>query len=58
MNFDKHIGRRYDNLSGSKYRLIVASQLFDEVIQEDDLDSLSVEAKSVIINTSQIFREL
>ncbi|MBA4409045.1 MAG: hypothetical protein Q8S54_18005 [Bacteroidota bacterium] len=57
-NFDKHIARRYDKLTGSQYKLIVASQLYDEVIGEDDLNGLSDEAKSEIISTSQIFREL
>lgn len=58
MNFDKHIARRYDNMSGSKYMLIVASQLNDKVISEDDLNDLSEEAKLAIIRTCQILWEL
>jgi len=57
-NFDKHIDRRYDNMTGSKYKMIVSSQLFDEVISEEDLNGLSEEAKSAIINTCQFLREL
>lgn len=58
ISFDKGIGRRYDNMTGSKYQLIVASQLFDEVISEDDLTGLSDGAKSAIVRTCQFLREL
>lgn len=37
MSFDKHIARRYDNMSGSKYLLIIACQFHDKVISENDL---------------------
>lgn len=57
-SFDKGIARRYDNMTGSKYRMVVASQLFDEIIHEDDMSDLSDEAKSAIIRTCQIFGEL
>lgn len=56
--FNKHIGRRYDNMSGSKYKMIVASQLFDEVINEEDLNGLSEEAKMAIISAAKIFGDL
>lgn len=58
MSFNKGIGRRYDNMTGSKYQLIVASQLYDEVINEDDLTGLSDGAKSAIVRTSQLLRDL
>lgn len=45
---DKHIGRRYNNITGSKYLHIIAAQLYDEVISEDDLKELSEEAKQVV----------
>jgi len=46
---DKHIGLRYNDITGSKYLHIIAAQLYDEVINEDDLKELSDEAKKVVI---------
>ena len=37
-NFDKHIARRYDGMTGSKYVFIVVAQLADGVITEEDLE--------------------
>ena len=48
VSFDKHIGRRYDYVTGSKYLFTVASQLADGVITEDDLNDFSPEAKAAI----------
>lgn len=42
--FDKHIARRYDDMSGSSYIYITAAQLFDGLIDEEDLKTLSDEA--------------
>lgn len=47
-DFDKHISRRYDRISGSNYLYIVAGQLLDDVITEDDLSNLSVEVQRAI----------
>lgn len=48
VSFDKHIGRRYDYVTGSKYIFTVASQLADGVITENDLNDFSPEAKAAI----------
>ncbi len=42
-DFDKHIAKRYDNMTGSKYLIIIASQLHDEIISEGSLSELSEE---------------
>ncbi|MCX6253556.1 MAG: hypothetical protein NTV31_03665 [Bacteroidia bacterium] len=48
MDFDKHISRRYDRISGSKYLFIIAGQLIDGVIIENDLSNLSKEVQQAI----------
>ena len=45
---DKHIAQRYDYMSGSKYIYIIAGQLLDGIINEDDLKEFSDEAISDI----------
>ncbi len=44
-NFDKHIARRYDAMSGSRYLLVILGQLQDGVISEDDLEGFSEQIK-------------
>ncbi|MGB8492728.1 MAG: hypothetical protein WCE64_16865 [Bacteroidales bacterium] len=46
--FDKHIARRYDRMSGSNYMLIIAGQLLDGVITENDLGNLSEDVQQSI----------
>jgi hypothetical protein len=48
-DFDKHIARRYDGMTGSKYLFIIAGQLQDGVISENDLNELSPGVKQAII---------
>ena len=52
--FDKHIARRYDNMTGSKYLLIITAQLRDRIITENDLDGFSEEVKQTIILIASI----
>jgi hypothetical protein len=37
-NFDKHIARRYDGMTGSKYLYIIVAQLADGIISENELE--------------------
>lgn len=46
--FDKHIARRYDGMTGSKYLFIIAAQLRDGVIAEEDLNEFLPEVKGAI----------
>lgn len=39
--FDKHIAHRYDRMTGSLYLMILAAQIADELISEEDLTELS-----------------
>ncbi len=47
-DFDKHIARRYDGMTGSKYLFIIAAQLNDGIISEDEITELSENAKNAI----------
>lgn len=40
--FDKHIARRYDAMTGSRYFYVLAAQFADSIISENDLESLPV----------------
>ena len=46
--FDKHIARRYDNMKGSTYLIIIAAQLRDGIISENDLDEFSEEVRQAV----------
>ena len=48
VDFDKQISRRYDRISGSNYLFIIAGQLLDGVITENDLSNLSKEVQQAI----------
>ena len=48
MNCDKHIARRYNNMTGSKYLFIIAGQLLDGVISDSDLTEFSEEVIKAI----------
>lgn len=43
-DFDKHIAERYDNMKGSTYLFIIASQIIDGATEETELQKLSPEA--------------
>jgi len=53
-SYDKHIARRYDNVKGSTYLIIIAGQLVDEVITNDDINSLSEEARKHVLSMAEI----
>jgi hypothetical protein len=48
IDFDKHIAGRYDEMTGSKYLFIIAGQLRDNVISENDLIDFSDKVKQAI----------
>jgi hypothetical protein len=47
--FNKHIARRYDDFTGSKYLFVIAAQLREGIISENDLNEFSSEAKQATI---------
>jgi hypothetical protein len=47
--FDKHIGRRYDKITGSNYIYIIAGQVADDIIDVDDLSEFSDETRNAVL---------
>ncbi len=50
---DKHIARRYDGMTGSRYIDTIAAQLADGIISNDDLKEFTEETQNEI---SKLFR--
>jgi hypothetical protein len=48
VNFDEHLAQRYDRITGSNYLFIIAGQLNDGVILENDLNGFTIEARAAI----------
>jgi len=46
--FDKYIARMYDNITGSRYLLIIIAQFRNGVIEDSDLEGLSEETREKI----------
>jgi hypothetical protein len=46
--FDKHIARRYDGMTGSKFLFIIIAQLADGTISEKELENFPNEIKQKI----------
>jgi len=57
IKFDKHIGHRYNNISGSDYLLVLAAQLVDGIISVDDLNACDQDVKNKILFISKISDE-
>jgi hypothetical protein len=47
-DFDKYIARMYDNITGSRYLLIIIAQLRNGVIDDSDLADFSEETREKI----------
>jgi hypothetical protein len=52
-DYDKHIGRRYDNIKGSTYLMILGAQLADKLISEDDLAEMDPEVRNAVVSWSR-----
>jgi hypothetical protein len=47
--FDKHIGERYNSMSGSNYLFIIVGQLYDGLIPMESLDQFDQDVKDKIL---------
>lgn len=54
--FDKHISQRYDEMTGSKYLIIIIGQLADGVISFDEIDEFDEEVKAIIRKWMEIMK--
>ena len=53
-DFDKHIARRYDCMTGSKYLDIIIDQMNDGILTFGDLKDFSVEVQAFIIKIQNL----
>lgn len=48
-DFDKHIARRYDGVTGSKYLYVILDQMVDGIITPNDLTEFSEDVQAHLI---------
>lgn len=56
-SFDKHIAKRYDDLRGSKYFVILVGLFIDEILTQEDFDCFDDELKEKLLNTVKLWGE-
>lgn len=54
-SFDKHIAKRYNDLRGSTYYMILVGLLLDEIITPEDLNRFDEEMKKRLLNTVKLW---
>lgn len=54
-NFDKHVARRYDGITGSHYLDCVLDLYYNDVITDDDIAPLSEEPRNYLMGYKQNF---
>ena len=52
--FDKHIAKRYDDLRGSKYFIIIWGLFLDEVLTMEDLNRFDKDIREKFLNTAKL----
>ncbi|MEI6752401.1 MAG: hypothetical protein WCK78_04465 [Paludibacter sp.] len=55
ITLDKHIARRYDDITGSRYLLTIIGQMRDNVIHDEDLIEFSEEVQLYLIGIIKSF---
>jgi len=55
--FDKHIAWRYDRMSGRNYIFIVANQLIEGHVKDEDLSGFSDEARNYVYRIQKLREE-
>jgi hypothetical protein len=55
--FDKHIGKRYDHIGGSRYVEVLLGQLVDGIITIEELDDFDEKVRNDIIRLYRIITE-
>jgi hypothetical protein len=55
--YDRHIAKRYNDLTGSRYLITVIGLLFDEVISEDELHGFSDNTKEFIVEATKKLKD-
>ncbi|MEO3406577.1 hypothetical protein AAFN85_21865 [Mucilaginibacter sp. CAU 1740] len=58
IDFDKHIAELYDGRTGSRYLLILANQIFLDLVDEKELDRLSPDTKEKLLGDVRFMRKM
>jgi hypothetical protein len=53
--FDKHIARRYDDLTGSRYILVLLGLLHDEILTKEDLNRFDEDVREYLLNATRLW---
>lgn len=54
-SFDKYIERRYDDLRGSRYFMVLVGLLLDEVLTQEDLNRFDEDMKKRLLNAAKLW---
>lgn len=56
-SFDKHIAKRYDDLRGSTYFIILAGLFLDKILVTEDLDRFDEEMRERLLNALKLWND-
>ena len=55
--YDRHMAKRYNDLTGSRYLLTVIGLLSDEVVSEDELHDFSDNTRELIVEANKKLKD-
>ena len=55
--FEKHIAKRYDDLRGSNYFIVIIGLFLDEVLTMEDLNLFDEDMRKKILNAAKILNQ-
>ena len=53
--FDKHIARRYDDLRGSTYFLILLGLIHDKILSPEDINGFDENVRNELLNATKLW---
>jgi len=53
--FDKHIARRYDDLRGSTYFLVLLGLVYDKILSQEDINRFDEDVQRELLNASKLW---
>ena len=54
-SFDKHIAKRYNNLTGSHYLMTVFGLFYDEVLKPEDIARFDMDVQNELVRMKSIY---
>ena len=52
--FNKHIARRYDEVRGSRYIIILLGIIYDKILTEEDINRFDEDVREYLLNASKL----